>query len=87
MTGVTNAQIKRLGITDETPMHPEEELRNLGADFECVHGTSILLGDISATSTSVARIEDSNAIIVTGQNQCSACVAAQRQLQFFLERL
>ncbi len=34
VTGVTNKQIEELDVTD-TPMHPETELRNLGADYQC----------------------------------------------------
>eukprot|EP01062_Namystynia_karyoxenos_P078218 TRINITY_DN801_c0_g1_i4.p2 TRINITY_DN801_c0_g1~~TRINITY_DN801_c0_g1_i4.p2 ORF type:complete len:309 (+),score=123.02 TRINITY_DN801_c0_g1_i4:86-928(+) len=81
MTGVTNAQIKKLGITDQTPMHPEEELRKLGADYQCIHGTGIL-GDLGASSVSVDL--STKAAIVTGQNQVASCVTAQRQLLFFL---
>lgn len=80
MTGVTDAQIKHLGIT-ETPLHPETVLKELGADFQCIHGTSFIFGDVSATSVSV---DDSGPIIVTGQNQCGSCVVAQRQVHFFL---
>ena len=53
MTGVTDAQIHKLGITSQTPLHPETVLRSLGALYQCVHGSSIITGDLSATSTSV----------------------------------
>lgn len=79
VTGVTTRQIKELGITDQTPMHPEEEMRALGADFQSIYGTG-LLGDVSAESTSVDL--SVGMAIVTGQNQLASCVAAQRQLQF-----
>jgi len=91
MTGVTNKQIEKLGIEKYTPYHPENELKSLGADFQCIHGTSILFGDVAATSTSVGYIqsvsesgENVTSIIVTGQNQCASCVVAQRQIQFFV---
>lgn len=79
VTGVTNRQISELGITDQTPMHPEEEMDALGANFQSIRGTG-LLGDVGAESTSVDL--SSGAPIVTGQNQLASCVAAQRQVQF-----
>ena len=53
MTGVTDAQIHKLGITTQTPLHPETVLRSLGASYQCVHGSNIITGDLGATSTSV----------------------------------
>merc|ERR1712228_383012 len=78
VTGVTNAQIQKLGVKSQTPMHPEEALRSLGANYRCIDGGG-LLGDIGATSVAV---DAKGPIVVTGQNQNSACVAAQRQLLF-----
>ena len=48
MTGVTDRQIKQLGIADVTPMHPETELKKAGAHYECKHGllTDIFSNDI-----------------------------------------
>lgn len=85
VTGVTNDQISELGIDGETPMHPEEALVELGADYQCIHGT--VGGDVFATSVSCELGEDgSGPVLFTGQNQNSACSAAQRQLQWFLEK-
>lgn len=91
MTGVTDKQIEKLGIEKYTPYHPENALKELGADYQCIHGTSILFGDVAATSTSVGYVYTTNdsgenvtSIIVTGQNQCASCVAAQRQVDFFV---
>jgi len=84
VTGVTNNQIEQLGIDGETPMHPETELVELGADYQCVHGTN-LGGDVCATSTSCELGDGAGPILFTGQNQNSACAAAQRQLEWFLE--
>ena len=91
MTGVTDKQIEKLGIEKYTPYHPENALKELGADYQCIHGTSILFCDVAATSTSVGYVYTTNesgdnvtSIIVTGQNQCASCVAAQRQVDFFV---
>lgn len=78
VTGVTDAQIEKLGVKSQTPMHPEEALRSLGANYQCIHGNG-LMGDVGATSVAV---DARGPIVVTGQNQNSACVAAQRQLLF-----
>lgn len=78
VTGVTTAQIKKLGIDGQTPMHPEEVLKAKGANYQCIHGHG-LLGDIGATSVAV---DTQGPIVITGQNQNSACVVAQRQLLF-----
>lgn len=78
VTGVTNAQITKLGIIDDTPMHPEEALKAAGANYQSIPGHG-LLGDVGATSVAV---DARGPIVVTGQNQNSACVVAQRQLLF-----
>jgi len=83
MTGVTNAQIEKLGVKGQTPLHPEEELRNAGANYQSIHGTNILLKDLSASAVAV---DAQGPVIVTGQNQNSACVTAQRQLLFLLSQ-
>lgn len=77
-TGVTVAQIEWLGIDNETPMHPEVVLKAKGANYVSIHGNGIL-ADVGATSVAV---DTQGPIVVTGQNQNSACVAAQRQLLF-----
>lgn len=66
MTAVTDRQIKELKIT-KTPMHPETELRKLGADFK----NNTAFKDIFATLTVV------DGSIVTGQNQNSGGETAQ----------
>lgn len=83
VTGVTDAQIAKLGIKNETPMHPEETLRAMGADYQCVHGSGIM-GDVGATSVA---IDMQGPIVITGQNQNSACVVAQRQLLFLASEM
>jgi hypothetical protein len=65
----------------QTPMHPEDELRLLGATYQKIAGSSKLFGDIGATSTSC---DSTGPIIFTGQNQNSACVTAQRQVEYLL---
>ena len=62
MTGVTDKQIKELGITF-TPQHPEEELRKAGVIFE----SKSAFRDMFATFTVV----DDEKRFVTGQNQNS----------------
>lgn len=60
VTGVTNKQIKELGVTD-TPLHPETELRKLEANYT----SSNRFRDIFATCV----VKDER--IITGQNQNS----------------
>lgn len=62
MTGVTDRQIKQLGITI-TPLHPEAELRKAGVIYE----SSKALIDFFATHVTV----DDEQRFVTGQNQNS----------------
>jgi len=71
MTGVTNKQIKELGI-DITPMHPETELRKAGAAFE---SQSAFL-DFFATHVAI----DSEQRFITGQNQNSSLATAQKMI-------
>ena len=70
VTGVTNNQINTFGIA-VTPKHPEEELRKLGAIYECQHA----FRDPFATHTSI----DGN--LITGQNQNSGYETAHRILE------
>ena len=67
MTGVTDKQIKELGITF-TPQHPEEELRKAGVIFE----SKSAFRDMFASLTVV----DDEKRFVTGQNQNSGHEAA-----------
>ena len=76
-TGVTDKQIKELGI-EVTPMHPETELRKAGAIFES--GTAFL--DFLATWVSV----DDEERFVTGQNQNSGLEAAHVAVRILAER-
>jgi putative intracellular protease/amidase len=70
VTGVTNEQINTFGIA-VTPKHPEEELRKLGAIYECQHAWR----DPFATHTTI----DGN--LVTGQNQNSGYETSHRILE------
>jgi putative intracellular protease/amidase len=70
VTGVTNDQINTFGIAI-TPKHPEEELRKLGAIYECQHAWR----DPFATHTTI----DGN--LVTGQNQNSGYETSHRILE------
>jgi putative intracellular protease/amidase len=72
MTGVTDKQIKELGI-EITPQHPEEELRKAGVIFESNTGFM----DFLATLVVV----DDEERFVTGQNQNSGRETAHRMLE------
>jgi hypothetical protein len=67
MTGVTDKQIKQLGI-EITPLHPETELRKAGAIFE----SQTKFIDFFATHVAV----DDEQRFITGQNQNSGLEAA-----------
>jgi putative intracellular protease/amidase len=69
ITAVTNKQVKELGI-DMTPLHPEEELRRLGAKFE----SKTSLQDMFANHVVI----DGN--LVTGQNQNSGAETAHKMM-------
>lgn len=70
VTGVTDRQIKQLGI-EVTPLHPETEMKKVGANFEAQ--TAWI--DMVATHVVV----DGN--IITGQNQNSGYVTSHRILE------
>jgi putative intracellular protease/amidase len=70
VTGVTDRQIKQLGI-EVTPLHPETEMRKVGANFE----SQTAWIDMVATHVVV----DGN--IITGQNQNSGYETAHRILE------
>ena len=76
MTGVTDKQIKELGIT-LTPQHPETELRKLGVNFK----SNTAFKDVFAHITVV----DEERRFVTGQNQNSGYETAQKMKQIILE--
>lgn len=69
VTGVTNKQIRELGVKD-TPLHPETELKRLGANYLSVHG----LQDVFANLV----VADHH--LVTGQNQNAGAEVATRML-------
>ena len=76
MTGVTDKQIKELGIT-LTPQHPESELRKLGVNFK----SNTAFRDFFAHITVV----DEERRFVTGQNQNSGYETAQQMMAIILE--
>jgi len=71
MTGVTDKQIKELGIA-VTPQHPETELRKLGVNFK----SNSAFRDFFAHITVV----DEERRFVTGQNQNSGYETAQKMM-------
>lgn len=71
MTGVSDKQIKELGI-DSTPQHPEAELRRAGAVYE----SATAFRDFFATHVVV----DEEQRFVTGQNQNSSKETAQKMM-------
>ncbi len=71
MTGVSDKQVKELGIT-LTPMHPETELRKAGALYE----SQTAFIDFFATHVAT----DSEQRFVTGQNQNSSLETAQKMI-------
>jgi len=72
MTGVTDKQIKELGI-DFTPLHPEEELIKAGAIFE----SKTAIRDVFANLTVV----DDESKFVTGQNQNAGHETPQKMME------
>jgi putative intracellular protease/amidase len=77
MTGVTDKQIKELGI-ELTPLHPETELRKAGVVFE----SQTAFRDIFATHVSI----DDEQRFVTGQNQNSGLETAHNMMLVLNER-
>ena len=71
ITGVTDKQVKELGI-EITPMHPETELRKVGALFE----SQTAFRDVFATHVAIDREQR----FITGQNQNSGMEAAQKMI-------
>jgi len=76
MTGVTDKQLKELGIT-VTPLHPETELRKLGVNFKSNTGNRDMLQTIT--------VIDEERRFVTGQNQNSGHETAQKIMGILLE--
>ena len=77
MTGVTQKQLEQLGIKF-TPLHPEEELKKAGADYQCSKGKR----DFFETLTVV----DEEKRFVTGQNQNSGHETAQKIMEIIAEK-
>ncbi len=77
MTGVTDKQIKELGI-EITPLHPEAELRKAGVVFE----SQTAFMDFFATYVTA----DDERRFVTGQNQNSGLETAHTMMQILSER-
>lgn len=77
MTGVSDKQIKELGI-EMTPLHPETELRKAGALYE----SQTAFRDVFATHVVV----DDEQRFVTGQNQNSGLETAHRMMQVIAKR-
>ena len=77
MTGVTDKQIKELGI-ELTPLHPETELRKAGVIFE----SQTAFRDLFATHVTV----DDEQRFVTGQNQNSGLETANNMMRILSER-
>ncbi len=75
VTGVTDLQVKQLGIS-MTPKHPEKELRKAGAKFE----SKTAFRDFFATHVVV----DGN--LVTGQNQNSGGETSHRILELLSKK-
>lgn len=77
MTGVTDKQIKELGI-EVTPLHPETELRKAGVLFE----SQTAFRDMLATHVVV----DDEKRFVTGQNQNSGRETSQKMMGVLAQR-
>lgn len=75
ITAVSDKQVEELGIT-ATPMHPETELKKLGANYE----KNEAFRDFFATLV----VTDGN--IVTGQNQNSSGETAQTLMKLLSEQ-
>ncbi len=76
VTGVTNKQLDELGIKI-TPLHPETELRNAGANYESQTGFL----DFFATHVVI----DDERRFVTGQNQNSGHETAHKMMSLIAE--
>ena len=77
MTGVSDKQIKELGI-EITPLHPETELVKAGALYE----KQTAFRDFLATHVVI----DQEQRFVTGQNQNSGLETSHRMMQILAER-
>lgn len=78
VTGVTNRQLKVLGVTD-TPRHPETELRRVGAEYEWTRNP---ITDLFANHVTV----DESHNIVSAQNQKGGAEVAEKALELLAKR-
>lgn len=78
MTGVTDKQVKELGI-EITPYHPETELREAGVKFE----SSTAFRDMFANHVVI----DDEQRFVTGQNQNAGAEVANKAMVLVVARL
>ena len=72
MTGVTQKQLNQLKI-EFTPLHPEEELKKAGANYQCSTGKRDFFETLS--------VVDEEKRFVTGQNQNSGHETAQKIME------
>lgn len=77
MTGVTQNQLDQLDI-EFTPLHPEEELKKAGANYQCSTGRR----DFFETLTVV----DEEERFATGQNQNSGHETSQKIMELLSKR-
>ncbi len=77
LTGVTDKQVKELGI-EITPLHPETELRKAGAAFE----SDTAFRDVFANHVVI----DDEQRFVTGQNQNGGHETAHKMMELIAKR-
>jgi putative intracellular protease/amidase len=75
ITGVTDKQVKELGI-EITPQHPETELKKAGALYE----------SITTTMDFYANYVVADGLIVTGQNQNAGAEVAHRLMELIAKK-
>lgn len=78
MTGVTNKQLKQLGIS-RTPKHPETELREAGAVYSCNKKAIEIFADLV--------VVDEKHLIVSGQNQKGGVETAEKMLELLRQQI
>lgn len=77
VTAVGNAQIAFLGVNTETPLHPEDVMVELGADYKIPQPR---LGGLMPPIMEQLMVVDDSQRIVTGYNQNNGCGTAQKIL-------
>lgn len=78
ITGVTNKQLRQLGIS-RTPKHPETELKEAGADYSCNKKAIEVFADLV--------VVDEKHLIVSGQNQKGGVETAEKMLELYLQQM